>query len=42
PWFSRNDFGMGRHDTFTPKEWYCRKDVYEKQLRRTIGWFFID
>ncbi|RIB05363.1 hypothetical protein C2G38_2253853 [Gigaspora rosea] len=41
-WFSYCDLGMGKYPNFTLKEWYCESLNYEKPIRNTSGWFFID
>ncbi|RIB19683.1 hypothetical protein C2G38_2141527 [Gigaspora rosea] len=38
PWFSGSDLGMGS----VLKRWYCSKYAYDKPIRSSTGWFFID
>ncbi|RIB25925.1 hypothetical protein C2G38_2066261 [Gigaspora rosea] len=40
PWFGDNDLGMS--DSTNPKKWLCKKYAYEKPIRSSEGWFFVD
>ncbi|RIB27292.1 hypothetical protein C2G38_2029501 [Gigaspora rosea] len=42
PWFSGNDLGMGEYPDYPLKKWHCKTKHYEKPIRNTSGWFFID